>query len=185
MDCDKIKKAENRKRYYEANKERELARDKLRIRDPKKRSEEGKRYRENNHEMILSKQREFTEKNRDFINIRQRLYYKEKTKDRVKLPQPGCYNKTLAERNIEKWINTPAIVYLFKLIDEDNTIFYKYGITTDLKKRVHNIGYEVEIIKSIELDLYEAIYLEKKMLENVIKYIPKIKFGGYTECFVK
>ena len=175
MGWDKIKKAEYRKRYYEANKERELARDKLRIRDPEKRSEEGKRYRENNHEMVLRKQREFTEKNREFINIRQRLYYKEKTKDRIKLSQPGCYNKTLAERNIEKWINTPAIVYLFKLIDEDNTIFYKYGITTDLKKRLYNIGYEVEIVKSIELDLYEAIYLEKKDVRKCYKVYTKNK----------
>jgi hypothetical protein len=31
---------------------------------------------------------------------------------------------------------------------------------------------------------YDAIYFEKDILNNKIRYSPLIKFGGHTECFI-
>jgi len=70
------------------------------------------------------------------------------------------------------------------MIDTDGTIFYKIGLTNNISNRIRQIPYEVELIKSVELDKYESVYLEKSLLKDVLPYIPLIKFSGYTECFI-
>ncbi len=99
----------------------------------------------------------------------------------------GPYSITMAERNKEEWKNTTVIIYniLFK---NENEEFIKVGITgQSLNRRFSSITmYDWKVLEEIPMSLYEATYLEDK-IHDVLKdssYIPKIKFGGYKECFL-
>jgi len=65
--------------------------------------------------------------------------------------------------------------------------FYKIGITTqDLQRRFRNLtSYSYEILNYVTTNLYEAVKLERNVLELTkdCKYLPSVKFDGYTECF--
>ena len=69
--------------------------------------------------------------------------------------------------------------------DLDGTIFYKYGLSIKVKQRLEKIPYKCKILKTIEVDKYEAIYMEDRLLSKETKYTPLKKFKGYTECFIK
>jgi hypothetical protein len=96
------------------------------------------------------------------------------------------YNITLAERNKVEWVNKKTNVYLIKCYNENET-FYKIGIAKNVKVRFSGncMPYEYTVLKEIKTNLYDAIYLEKKLhsLNKEFSYIPQIKFDGYTECF--
>lgn len=100
----------------------------------------------------------------------------------------GIHNKITAERNKRKWLNKSAIVYTIQCFNNEES-FFKMGITTrDIKKRFRSkkeMPYNYRIIDIIYTNLYEAIYIENELHEKHgnHKYIPKIKFRGYTECF--
>lgn len=91
----------------------------------------------------------------------------------------------------KEWEIKPAFVYFIKCWSEKEE-FYKIGITTQktIKRRFHNkkdMPYEWKEIKKIPTNLYNAIFMEKKLHEKheKFKYSPEIEFGGHTECFTK
>jgi len=98
----------------------------------------------------------------------------------------GGLNLVTAERKKDEWENKPAYVYHIKL-DSENESFYKVGITTqDLQKRFGNLTpYTYEVLNYVTTNLYEAVKLERSVLELTknCKYLPSVKFDGYTECF--
>lgn len=105
----------------------------------------------------------------------------------ARLNNSGVYNITIADRNINEFKNKNATVYLVMLHNNDET-FYKIGITvesTETRFSKGDIKYSYKCIGNINTNLYDAIYLENKLheLNKEFSYTPKIKFGGYTECF--
>jgi len=77
-------------------------------------------------------------------------------------------------------------VYLIKLSNEKES-FYKIGVTVHKYCRFYEImksGYSVEIVyMAMKLEFYDAQNLESYLQRIYESYRPKIKFGGYTECF--
>jgi len=140
-----------------------------------------------NRNIILEKERLRRINNPELYKEKDKRKSIKRSETRIKIPrsQSSTYNLTNAERFKELWITEELILYHLKIIDEDNTIFYKYGLTKNLKQRLEKISYKVEIVKTITIDKYEATYLEYNLLKNVKKYIPIKKFKGYTECFIK
>ena len=63
-------------------------------------------------------------------------------------------------------------------------VFFKYGLTKNIRNRLYYIPYDVEILELIELNKYDAVYKERELLEKVTSYTPLTKFGGHTECFI-
>jgi hypothetical protein len=80
----------------------------------------------------------------------------------------------------------PCKVYLLKF-SGNNEEFYKVGITRQkLEERIRKIPYQLVETEIIETTFYKAYELEKS-LKKVIKphtYRPKLKFNGWTECFI-
>ena len=99
-------------------------------------------------------------------------------------------NLTNADRNKETWLFEPAIVYKLRCWN-DTEEFNKIGHTIrTVQLRFagkSNMPYNYEILEEIHTNRYDGVYLEEKLKEQhkVFKYIPKIKFGGYKECFTK
>jgi hypothetical protein len=97
-------------------------------------------------------------------------------------------NGGLTKNNYIKLANNrPAKLYLVvKFLD--NEIFLKVGITINsVKKRFCNNGTPYDFIV-LRLMYGEAsnIWQQEKYLKNILKkykYIPKLKFVGYTECY--
>lgn len=155
-------------------------------------------YRQNNIDKIKLKRKEYYLINKTEI-ITKNLKYEKVNKDKITIrkklkrqafrllnPLPinrGSYNITLAERYKEEWLKESLVFYKFKMIEEDGTIFYKIGLSKSINKRIWKIPYKVEILETLTLNKYDAIYLEHNLLKEVNKYIPKIIFKGYTECF--
>lgn len=87
----------------------------------------------------------------------------------------------------------PASCYFLKF-SNDNEVFFKMGITT--KGAEHRIKalhqqtkkiYNIEILSETKNTLYECWKEEQWWLNRQLKHLkykPKIKFDGYTECFV-
>lgn len=99
----------------------------------------------------------------------------------------GFYGETIAERNKEIWIKESATLYCIECWNQKEH-FYKIGVTTlSIKQRFNSkeIPYNYNILKQVKMNKYNAIYLEKELhnMNKEYKYIPKIHFGGYTECF--
>ena len=78
------------------------------------------------------------------------------------------------------------MVYLLKANN-----FYKIGITkrkiTKRFEKKSEMPYKWEEIKVIPTNLYDAIFLEKKLHKKhkEFRYFPKQHFAGFTECFTK
>jgi len=100
----------------------------------------------------------------------------------------GKYSASNAEKYKCDWENKKALVYILSFFENENHIF-KIGITTnDVKERYrieHTFKYDYLIEYQKEMNLYNACYVENALHEHFkeYSYIPKIKFGGYTECF--
>jgi len=182
------------KKYYEENKDRlnernkqyrlnnlEEVREKDRSRD---RAKSRKEYYESNKDILNEKRRLYREKNKVKINEYQNKRYKKSREGVERIKAPGAYNLTLAERHKELWLTETLYFYHLKLIENDGFEFYKYGLTKDIKSRLKNIPYNVEILELLTLNKYDAVYKEIELLNNVEKYIPQKTFGGYNECFI-
>jgi hypothetical protein len=68
--------------------------------------------------------------------------------------------------------------------------FYKVGLTsTTVQSRFERDEerFKIEILKTKELPLYEAVALETKTLYDKfkagLKYYPKARISGHTECY--
>jgi len=76
--------------------------------------------------------------------------------------------------------------YMVKMFNE-NEIFIKIGISVDLEQRFKACPYQYKILIKEPMILDEAWHLEtlclKKLFRDDLRYYPKIKFGGSTECF--
>lgn len=105
---------------------------------------------------------------------------------------PICKNKGHSwsrSQYIERCGNKECLLYIIKCFNETEE-FYKIGITSkSVKERFYgkvSIPYEYEILKIIKGNAEQIWDLEnhyKYKIFNIYKYIPKIKFSGYTECF--
>ena len=84
-----------------------------------------------------------------------------------------------------------GIIYLIRIYNEAES-FYKVGITaTSIERRysgsnMHN-DYKIEIIDYIEGTRISSYVIEQNIHKNNknIKYCPKNKFVGHTECYTK
>jgi hypothetical protein len=85
----------------------------------------------------------------------------------------------------------PKLKYkLYKFIvwsDDLKEVFGKVGLTLDVKRRIWGIPYNVHVLEVKEGTINE-LYKEEQDFFSKIKsdrmyYAPKIKFGGYTECY--
>lgn len=106
---------------------------------------------------------------------------------------PYCMEQTIMynEENIkvhENFLkNIDGFLYVVKLWSEDES-FYKIGICAKhrIKYRMNQLKLSYDlIIEYIEdVDMVSAYKLEQMFLEEFksYKYVPKIKFKGYTEC---
>lgn len=137
-----------------------------------------------NKDKIKAKKLEYYHKNRERslqIMSEYRDKYVKPFRGRV---GTGNYNITLAERHKEKWLKEKLFLYHFELKEIDGTVFYKYGLTKDLKQRLYQIPYDIKVLSCVEYSKYDAIYKEKELLKEVNSYIPLETFGGHTECFL-
>jgi uncharacterized protein YfkK (UPF0435 family) len=102
----------------------------------------------------------------------------------------GKYIPGIAERNKNNWLKEEAEIYIIECWNGEEK-FYKIGITEQgVKKRFRGsekMLYVYKILKIIKTNKYDATYLEKELHKEHedFKYTPKIKFGGYKECFLK
>ena len=102
----------------------------------------------------------------------------------------GCYSFENAKKFKNEWVQKKAYVYFIRCWNKEEE-FYKIGITKrKTTERFHNkkdMPYEWKEIKKIPTNLYNAIFMEKKLHEKheKFKYSPEIEFGGHTECFTK
>ena len=173
---------------------------KYRLKNKDKINAKVKEYRDNNIERAREVEKIYYQDNREKIKANKlKDYHNNRDKNlenmrkyRETFIKPfagkigtGNYNITLAERNKDKWLKEKLYFYHLEFEDIDGTIFYKYGLTKNLHNRLYNIPYTAKIITCEEISKYEAIYKERESLNNIIKYIPLNKFGGYTECFIQ
>ena len=118
-----------------------------------------------------------------------------KTWEKIKNRDKGCLfckrkdrqtsNKKNAERNKEQWLKEKAYVYIIHCCDEYEQ-FYKIGYTKNKPKyRLQAIPYKTEVIKVIETNRYDGIYIEADLQDfhRAYAYDTLKKFGGYRECF--
>lgn len=102
----------------------------------------------------------------------------------------GSYCVKLANENKTEWLSIGATLYIIKCYNNEED-FYKVGITKhSIKQRFNTrskMPYDFKIIFSKNVNLYLATKLEDKILNNYskYKYIPNMKFGGYSECLTQ
>lgn len=79
-------------------------------------------------------------------------------------------------------------LYQIRIFDDEES-FYKVGITSKTIKRrfIGNSlsGYSYEIVDELLLDPATCWRAERQILKDNkhLKYLPKVKFAGWTECF--
>lgn len=90
--------------------------------------------------------------------------------------------ETYFERFPEKK-DTPATLYLLYNKDEN---FFKVGITTKqtITERIKYMGYKFDIVDSITDTMYNVALAEQKILKSCLRYKPKRRFGGWSECLM-
>lgn len=100
----------------------------------------------------------------------------------------GYYSIKTADRNKKEYLKRKATLYLLNIFNNEEN-FYKIGITTtNLMTRFSGLSkkYSYKQVERVETNLYDAIYLENKILNlSKNKYKPKNYFYGETECFSK
>lgn len=85
--------------------------------------------------------------------------------------------------------NKPTKFYILKFVDNDGTIFYKFGVTQRPIRARYSYR-EFEIIYTLDTSLEDALLKEAEITKIVRSYKPTDKrfykegHGGYTECFV-
>lgn len=84
--------------------------------------------------------------------------------------------------------NLPGILYLLRFTSETEQ-FIKVGVTLNNSKRrfySHHKGYTITPILERQLSIHESYTIEQKILAELSThtYVPRVRFGGMTECFV-
>ena len=78
-------------------------------------------------------------------------------------------------------------LYLLKCSNSFET-FYKIGLTRNVERRINEIPYDVTVLLNdigpLSLNYKIEQHIISMMRELGRTYIPKIKFSGYTECFM-
>lgn len=177
----------------EYNRNRKLAKEKkINLLNEKQKEEyfESKRqsvrnHYENNKSSLSEKKRKYYLINKDKILENCKKYRTNNPKEKSGNLGTGNYNITLAERHKEQWLKEELFLYRLKITDTDGTIFYKCGLAKNIRNRLYHIPYDVDVIEAVKMTKYDAIYSERDILKNKIKYSPLIKFGGHTECFIE
>lgn len=89
-------------------------------------------------------------------------------------------------RNCDKTNNGMSNIYLIKMSSSDES-FFKIGITKEsVKSRFRQQDYyDIDVIHFSKEEAHAVFNKEKQVLKLVkpFRYTPKVKFGGYTECF--
>lgn len=105
---------------------------------------------------------------------------------------PKCFNEKSKWAVEPKHLDANDICYLYNIkITGNDEVFYKWGISNDYEYRhdrmTENTPYHVELISLIIDTRIHCKAVEKKLLKKYkrYKYVPDIKFGGYTECYIK
>jgi hypothetical protein len=98
---------------------------------------------------------------------------------------PGWYSRTRLMQTGQDLI--PVVVYVCRVFDDEEE-FVKIGITKQtIHERFEPIAklYQWDIIEQKTLSAVRASSLEKqlKQLLKLHRYLPKKRFGGYTECY--
>jgi hypothetical protein len=114
------------------------------------------------------------------------------TKSKPTLSSKVCDKERVIVHLETKNFPERVYTYLLKLIDIDGTEFYKRGQSKHPLDRRDTIARESKLnCELISYDLWEdrnkAVEMERTLLDAVKerKYTPKVKFGGYTECFTQ
>lgn len=106
---------------------------------------------------------------------------------------PNCYKRNSGFYSEGYFTNHPEAkgiagkLYFVRLYNDDES-FYKVGITKhSAYHRFYvddRIPYNIEVIKEVEMPLYEAYIREQQILEEYKDYYvePNIDFAGRTEC---
>lgn len=96
----------------------------------------------------------------------------------------GSYNETLMNRYPEKYKNKECFFYIFQ-IEVDRKLF-KLGISNSPKRRLsHCHGKDRKIILSIKSNVYDCVFLEKKVFDMYAsKRMTYGVLGGRTEHFL-
>lgn len=76
-------------------------------------------------------------------------------------------------------------VYILKLIISDREICYKVGYSNNPYRRITEYAFKCEMLYVFE-STQSIAYKYEQMIHNnysYYRYIPSIKFSGYTECY--
>jgi len=96
-------------------------------------------------------------------------------------------NITNSKKNFTRKTPNALTLYYAKFVyNIDHLTFYKVGISTDYLSRFNQItDYDIEFLDHITSDNIKAIKTCEKFILQTQKnkFIPPIKFHGYTECF--
>lgn len=106
---------------------------------------------------------------------------------------PACGKQTQGGKSLSDHVaasnkrDGKSYIYLLRCYNEFES-FYKIGISvTGVISRYNstNMPYEYEVVKEIKLESERSWSVEKSVLKDFskFKYVPSIKFRGYTECF--
>ena len=106
---------------------------------------------------------------------------------------PTCGKQTQGGKSLSDHVaasnkrDGKSYIYLLRCYNEFES-FYKIGISvTGVISRYNstNMPYEYEVVKEIKLESERSWGVEKSVLKDFskFKYVPSIKFRGYTECF--
>lgn len=83
--------------------------------------------------------------------------------------------------------NGKSYIYLIRCYNDFES-FYKIGISVSgvsARYNSSNMPYQYETVKEVKLEAEKSWNIEKDVLRKFsnFKYLPNIKFRGYTECF--
>ena len=147
-----------------------------------------------NYEEVFIKQ--YNRKDESIIGCP--IHGKFKIKNRYLLEGKGCqkcgrdklkgrYQTSVYKNRNKLHVDTKnSLFYIVNIYNEEEN-FFKVGVTTQkISKRFSSLNtiYNYSILYKENLLLTDSIDKEREILKNALKYkyIPKNKFGGYTEC---
>lgn len=92
-----------------------------------------------------------------------------------------------ALRGDYKGLDTYFYVCGFSMGEEK---FFKIGVARGGAKqryqgKTSKNGYDVEVLQEYRITEFKAVMLEHLLLINYSRYVPNIRFAGYTECFIE
>jgi hypothetical protein len=102
----------------------------------------------------------------------------------------SAYRRDLTTKDIEDSKNIYCELYIMKfssLVDQE--VFWKIGIARNINHRLSNLkltkNYKIEVIYTEVSNIYDCYKKEDLFLQTHkdLRYKPKVKFGGHTECF--